>query len=126
MLLVATILRDSGIHGLGVFAREPISKGTPVWRFDPLLDLKIPASASHTPLAQQFLDHYGYIIEEEGEAIVVLCGDHARFMNHDDEANTGSLDVDPYTDIALRDIEAGEEITCDYRLFDLGWDEKLH
>ena len=33
MLLVKTYLDKSPIHGLGVFAAEPIPKGTKIWRF---------------------------------------------------------------------------------------------
>ena len=33
MLLVKTELRSSGIHGLGVFAVDPIPKGELVWEF---------------------------------------------------------------------------------------------
>ena len=33
MLLVKTRLGKSRIHGLGVFAAQPIRKGQPVWRF---------------------------------------------------------------------------------------------
>jgi hypothetical protein len=39
MLLVKTELRPSGIHGLGVFAAEPVSKGERIWEFTPNLDL---------------------------------------------------------------------------------------
>ena len=51
----------------------------------------------------------------------VLCADNARFMNHADEPNTARFHVDgaiEVDDIATRDIRVGEEMTCDYRLFD--------
>jgi SET domain-containing protein len=51
----------------------------------------------------------------------VLCIDNARFMNHADEPNTAGVHtagaIDGY-DVATRDISKGEELTCDYRLFD--------
>jgi hypothetical protein len=37
-------------------------------------------------------------------------------MNHSDDPNTGQLNPD--VEIALRDIEVGEELTCNYRTFD--------
>ena len=52
-----------------------------------------------------------------------LCSDDARFFNHSDEPNTGSISND--TDVALRDIQQGEELTCDYRTFDADWQLKL-
>jgi SET domain-containing protein len=51
----------------------------------------------------------------------VLCADNARFMNHADEPNTTRVHIDGAIeddDIATRDIRVGEEMTCDYRLFD--------
>lgn len=48
--------------------------------------------------------------------MLVLCGDNARFMNHSFEPN---CDDRTGVTFALRDILAGEELTCDYRVFDL-------
>jgi hypothetical protein len=41
-------------------------------------------------------------------------------MNHDPRPNTGApADArEPVTTVALRDIAAGEELTCDYAAFD--------
>jgi hypothetical protein len=47
----------------------------------------------------------------------VLCGDNAKFMNHSFEPNCDDVDG-PYT-VTKRDIATDEELTCDYRLFDL-------
>jgi SET domain-containing protein len=41
MLLVRTRLAPSAIHGLGVFAAEPIARGAEVWRFTPGFDLDL-------------------------------------------------------------------------------------
>jgi len=48
---------------------------------------------------------------------MILCGDDARFINHSDTPNIASdYTLDPYgADIAVRDIEAGEEITTGYK-----------
>lgn len=53
--------------------------------------------------------------------LYVLCADDARYMNHsDDPAARGDYGADPVfgVDIAVRDIEPGEELTCDYTAFD--------
>jgi SET domain-containing protein len=50
------------------------------------------------------------------EGITVLEFDNGRFMNHSDAPNTDF--TDPDTGWAIRDIAAGEEITCNYRDFD--------
>ena len=57
MLLVKTRTGRSPIHGTGLFAAEPIAKGTAVWRFTPTFDLDLPpilrriAMASTAPRA---------------------------------------------------------------------------
>ena len=44
MLRVATRLAPSQIHGLGLFATEPIPAGTLVWDFDDPSDQKLPVA----------------------------------------------------------------------------------
>ena len=57
----------------------------------------------------------------------VLSGDHTCFMNHAPDPNTGapSDSTPPNVIVALRDIAAGEELTCDYWAFDAEAREKL-
>jgi SET domain-containing protein len=58
----------------------------------------------------------------------VLCGDDARFENHSDDPNTMGVypEGDAFgMDIATRDIQEGEEITCDYRSFDAEFSYKF-
>ena len=47
----------------------------------------------------------------------VLCGDNAKSMNHADEPNCEDPEGE-YT-LTRRLVRAGEELTCDYRSFDL-------
>lgn len=115
MLCVKTRLGQSEIEGVGLFAAEPIPKGTVVWRYDPRFDLSldmrdIPASDT---IMQEWLMRYGY--QPSDDPVYVVCGDNARFMNHSDAPNCD--DVNELT-IAIRDIAEGEEITCDYARFD--------
>jgi len=46
-------------------------------------------------------------------------------MNHSDRPNVGMNPSGTADTVALRAIAAGEELTCDYRTFDLEWQEKL-
>jgi SET domain-containing protein len=115
MLCVKTRLGQSEIEGVGLFAAEPIPKGTVVWRYDPRFDLSldmrdIPADDT---IAREWLMRYGY--QQTEDPVYIVCGDNARFMNHSDEPNCD--DVNDET-VALRDIAEGEEITCDYARFD--------
>ena len=53
MLVVPTYLEKSAIHGFGVFAKDPISKGSVLWEYNPVFDItfsevefeKLPPSA---------------------------------------------------------------------------------
>jgi uncharacterized protein len=115
-MLVRATVRQSSIHGLGVFAAEAIPAGTPVWRFEEGLDLQIPESRVDAlpPHVREWFDVYGYKDARTGQ--IVLCFDSGRFMNHADAPNTQQdFDLHPLgVDVAVRDIAAGEELTCDY------------
>lgn len=121
MLLVRTRLGASNINGIGLFALEPIARGTPTWRYVEGFDLKLSKEFvdGMGPAGAQVI-HYGYL---DDEGLYVLCSDDARFFNHADEPNTVSLDG--LVDVASRDIQVGEELTCDYRAFDRDWETKL-
>lgn len=129
MLLVRTVRKSSSIHGLGVFADQPIPRGTPTWRFTPGIDVAIhPELMDRIPEASrdQFLT-YAYLDIRTG--LYVLCADDARFMNHSDDPSVrGDYDAEPVfgLDVAARDIAPGEELTCDYTTFDRVDREALH
>jgi hypothetical protein len=57
-----------------------------------------------------------WLYQDERTGLWVLCSDDARYMNHSDQPNLAIQGEDMH---ALRDIAAGEELTCDYREFDL-------
>lgn len=129
MLLVPTRRKASDIHGTGLFTVDPIAAGTPTWRFTPGLDLALhPDAVSVLPdVSRDWFYTYAYWDIRTG--LYVLCADDARFMNHSDSPNVGGdYDVEPVfgMDVALRDIAAGEELTCDYRTFDRLDRERLH
>ena len=127
MLLIQGRVKMSAIHGMGCFAGEPVKKGCVVWRFDPRMDLLIPiAEVEALPVpAREFLEIYGYTVERDGGRYVVLCGDHSRHMNHSDDPNLLEGGDENELNIAARDIMEGEELTCDYRQFDLNAKSKL-
>jgi len=121
MLLVKTRLAASEIHGIGLFAAEFIREGTVVWESHPAFDIRLTAaqiSGLSDPCREQ-VQKYSY--REKHSGLYVLCGDDARFFNH--SARPNCIDVysgeDGDLTLATRDIEEGEELTCDYALFDL-------
>jgi uncharacterized protein len=129
MMLVKTEKRRSGIHGLGLFAAEFIPAGTPTWRFTPGID-----QAIHPSMLERLNSHnlpwlltYAYWDIKTG--LYVLCADDARYMNHSDSPTvSGDYEQEPVfgVDLAVRDIEPGEELTCDYRTFDRIDRQRLH
>lgn len=120
MLKVKTKLNMSQINGLGVFLLEPVKKGQTIWDFHPAIDLRYPSNAlqdDQWPVElHQILRHHGYPHEDEEGACIILGLDHDRFMNHSDDPTV--ISSDRGTEVASRDLKAGDELTCDYRRFD--------
>lgn len=101
--------------GYGVFATAPIPAGTAVYVLDALEILIPPEDPRLTdPLLGPVIERYSYI-DEHGVRIV--SWDIAKYVNHACHPNTISTGYG--FEIALRDIEAGEEVTDDYGLFNL-------
>lgn len=124
MMLVKVKTCPSDIHGIGLFAKEGISKGTKVWEFTPGFDLVLSKEdVQHLSEAarEQFLN-YAYLSKESGK--YVLCSDDARFFNHQRESNitcrvpANAHFEDALECFAVRDIAPGEEITNNYEEFD--------
>ncbi|MEZ4340460.1 MAG: SET domain-containing protein [Sandaracinaceae bacterium] len=96
--------------GYGVRATRRIPKGTILWALDPLDRVFGPQEVQHLGEGLwPVLETYSYV---NGSGKRVLCWDHGRFMNHSCEPVSLSPGVD--FELAVRDIEEGEEITCDY------------
>ena len=126
MFVVRTSIRPSPIDRIGCFAEEPIKRGQIVWQFDPRLDLHIPVSElSNFPSAiREHLRRYTYVEKIDGREIMVYCADLSKHVNHSDFPNL--IDTpDNLQEIAARDIEVGEELTCNYFSFDLHAAQKL-
>lgn len=130
MLLVKTTIGPSILHGVGLFADQFIAKGAIIWRFVENFDLRftkveLESSPEH---AKEFLLRYAYLSHDTG--YYVLCVDDARFYNHSDTPNTAGIDLDDTCneggDIATKDIRAGEEITCNYKVMDIDYKRKLN
>lgn len=124
MMQVRTYVAASLIEGVGVFAAEPICKGQIVWSFDPAFDRLIPFAEYEQagPLVKELLDKYAYPSPDQPEFLVYET-DNGRFMNH---LPTPNLDFSEDGGArALRDIAAGEELTCNYGEFYTGFEAIL-
>lgn len=116
MLTVRTEVQASPIAGLGLFAAEPIAAGQVWWKFDRRIDRTYTSDEFEVfpEHIQDWLRTYAYL--QDGQW--VLCGDHAKFVNHSDVPNSVTVGDES---VALRDIAAGEEIVENYREFCEDW-----
>ena len=129
MLLIPTEVRPSSIHGLGLFTLVPLRKDQEIACFHHDFDRFYPRGVIVSCYEARcvarmniwdFVQHYGY--REIRDELWRLPVDNLRFMNHADDPNTYQGAV---SDFAARDIEAGEELTCDYYTFDMDAERKL-
>jgi hypothetical protein len=113
MLLPSVTVRQSPIHGQGLFATAPIPAGCIVWH--PCRECRVADAASVPQLDQRevdWLDEFGYRLVDGG--LLLPCRS-AYLMNHSCDAAVLDWGLD--FGIAVRDIQAGEEVTCDFRTF---------
>lgn len=128
-------VKDTGGKGLGLFTKEFIPKGKTVWRCKSWKNmLMFDGEAALREYLNTFESHerrreaitHSYSMHED---VVMVLTDDGKYMNHSDTPNTFSTDVavDRDCSVASRDIEVGEELTCDYGLFNFPeWYVQLH
>ena len=98
------------IIGYGVVAKKLIPKGTITWVQDELDQVFTPQRAAQvSPMMQQHLDTYWFT---NGAGNKILCWDNAKFVNHSFNPSCMSTAYD--FEIAVRDIQPGEQLTDDY------------
>ncbi len=96
--------------GYGVVAKQLIPKGTITWVLDELDREIAPNEVEHMgPVAKEMIDTYSY---RNSNGNFVLCWDNGRFVNH--SFNSTCLSTAYDFEIAVRDIQPGEQLTDDY------------
>lgn len=97
-------------RGHGVIATQDIPKGTLVWTLCDLdIVLKPAELEALAPASKKLATYFGYV-DQHGDTIV--CWDNGRYVNH--SCAPAMMSVNDECEIAVRDIKAGEELTCDY------------
>lgn len=91
-------VRESGIHGRGVYAIEPIGKGLLIGIY-------------HGEMTEEDDTYVLWITDENGDEYGVNGTTDLKFLNHSHEPNA-EFDGDEL--LALRDIKPDEEITFHY------------
>lgn len=114
MMLVRTYVAPSEIQGLGLFATEFIRKGTPMQVESPIFDIILTQGQMNklTPIAKAHLETYAWTDDMGLKHIGV---DNDKYANHSDNPNMGVPRKNAEITVALRDIEANEEIVESYR-----------
>ncbi|MFM6352584.1 MAG: SET domain-containing protein [Dolichospermum sp.] len=107
--------------GYGLFATEIIPKGTIISFNDPLdVEVKPEMFASLNVEFKAIIEHFAYV---NLEGYSVISWDNDKYMNHSCDFNT--IGTEYMLSIAVRDIAEGEEITTDYGLLDVDYDDLL-
>lgn len=107
--------------GYGVFATQFIPQGSITYVKDCLEVCVSPAEyARLAPEMQDAVEKYSYI-DERGNRIV--SWDFGKYVNHCCQCNTISTGYG--FEIAVRDIQAGEQITDEYGIFNLEYEMEL-
>jgi len=107
--------------GYGVFATTRLPRGTITYVWDPLeVEIRPDDPRLEEAALRDQIERYSYI-DSRGTRIV--SWDHAKYVNHCCQCNTMSTAYG--FEIAVRDIEAGEQITDEYGMFNLPEPMKL-
>ena len=129
MMQCAYEVRDSSIAGKGLFATEPIAKGSLLWKYS---DESVRTFTSAEELRAHFAtlsrDEIVEFLEHaycwEGKVCEIL--DDGKYWNHSKSPNTGLLPEDENSSFALRDIAPGEELLDNYAEHDMiNWYEAI-
>jgi SET domain-containing protein len=110
-------VRNSPVHGRGVFAVAPIRKGTRIIEY-------LGDRVSHEAADKRYEDHdendnhtFLFIVDKHTVIDAGVGGNDARFINHQCEGNCESVIENRRVFIdATRDIAPGEELGYDYEI----------
>jgi SET domain-containing protein len=101
--------------GYGVVATKFIPKGTITWALDKLDRIFTTDDIRKMePVYKQIMDKYTY---RNPQGNYVFCWDIARYVNHSSISNCVTTAYE--FEIAVRDIQPGEELTDDYGYLNL-------
>ena len=110
-------MRESSLHGFGVFATARIKKGTRVLEY-------LGERVSHAEADRRYDDKdeddnhtFLFIVDARTVIDAGVDGNEARFVNHGCDPNCESVIESRRVFIeAIRDIAPGEELTYDYQI----------
>ncbi len=98
VMLERVEVRESRVHGKGVFARRRLREGQRIGRFEGESTMRNGT-------------YVLWLIDEEGEELGIRGRNALRFLNHGRPANAEFRDADLY---AIRNVQPGSELLIDY------------
>jgi uncharacterized protein len=110
-------VRDSGIHGTGVFALRRIPKGMRIIEY--VGERVSHAEADRRYEGKEVSDNHTFLFIVDGRTVVDagVGGNEARFINHSCAPNCETVIEERRIFIdAIRTIEPGEELSYDYQI----------
>ena len=105
-------VRESGVHGRGVYAKQSIPEGTRIIEYTgQRVSWESAPNDENDPHTFNFGLESGAVINPE------IGGNDARWINHCCDPNCEAIEEDDHVFIyAMRDIEPGQELFYDYAL----------
>lgn len=108
---MALIIRTSALHGVGVYTTAPIATSTRV--------LEYTGERIRADSTDGMYDDVTYLFGLDGGKTVIDGFGMAAFVNHSCDANCETDQIDgKIWIISTRDIQAGEELSYDYNIYD--------
>jgi uncharacterized protein len=111
------VVRESPLHGLGVFAARRIGRGARIIEY--LGERLSHQEADRRYQHKDVCDNHTFLFTVDARTVIDagVGGNEARFVNHSCEPNCESVIENRRVFIdTLRSIEPGEELTYDYRI----------
>ena len=103
------IVKDSGIHGKGLFSTVDIAEGSKIFVIE-------GEAISEEECIKREADGNVYMFWNESNYIDTSMTNKIKYINHNCDCNCDVLENDEESLmlVAYRDIKAGEELTIDY------------
>jgi len=118
MLRIKSKIQKSKICGLGLFADQFVPKGFVTWEYDKNFDPVFTERQLNLlpEIGREYILKYAYFDKNLNK--FVLCLDNQKYINHSENKQKRNINSTPTRDIAIKDINPGEELLCDYSKFD--------
>jgi SET domain-containing protein len=112
MILEHLIIKNCPILGYGVYAKKKIPKGSIVIT-ECIHCSKISPKLAEEEVRRDFILSHAPISKRSKPDFILPCDKRIYYLNHSCNANI--LNAGLGFDLAVREIQAGEEVTFDYR-----------